>query len=869
MLGVLHSKLLKGCSSLKGEENLQYFKNNCMSIMPLEEMLATQFNTDAHFACYRITDYPMWPRLNKPILSEIRQEGFDVVLGYFAFDWDNDNHAEWNEQNLAVFAEKIQSISSDPILSQWASIYTTEHGARIIYRVSKPMPVDDGEQHLAWMIHRFEQAGLSKIDSACKDWTRLMRCPQVIRDNKATWEQPYYSIVNELGRTLDINTVGKRSTATIAKKTYFVREHQEMPSYDALQTQLFTINKATQKTVQTEYFKRAKRVLKNSEYFDILFNDASPSWLTGQRNNQMMLMLGIITPILLKRCNATPAQIYALAVNPLLTLEQDRPWVEDGWNALLDIYEREVNKFNLEKEEQAQKVSVELDILDAMCEGMKTWNEHPILWGTDSEAAREYIKKNIMATAQNYFFLLGKDGFYEDFAVTRDTLISRIRKTHLNDIIPTEKLAITGDVTDVTSTSLQNDYSTPVMEIVMKPVGAKGGFIEDMNGRKPKLVLSTFCRNDLLEPTFDPFVDEWLKNLFGVNYETGCEWIANSLAFDEGLISALSLEGASSAGKKLLTIGLSECLVDCPFPAGPEDVYGQSSAFLRTPFLVINEFWPTKSGVSSPADIFKTLTGGEGIPVNEKYKPRMMILCPVRMILTANNSNIVKELTNGRDMSLDDRIAVGERLLHFKVSEKAKLFLDSIGGRDFTAAEGQRWIRPDSGLGKSDFIVAKHFLWLYHNRTRTNTAQRFLVMGNSAPGAGGNDMTVFEKLLADSNCTPQVAEAVIKMADNMEGHWKPYIRTNQEQTHIWVTRFGVHKYVKEILEQKNIQDRDTFSGLQNILAKSEPDIWDNMHWYMVDIDALAMIATERGIKQTFIRNVQMNRITLKEREMIK
>jgi hypothetical protein len=230
------------------------------------------------------------------------------------------------------------------------------------------------------------------------------------------------------------------------------------------------------------------------------------------------------------------------------------------------------------------------------------------------------------------------------------------------------------------------------------------------------------------------------------------------------------------------------------------------------------------------------------------------------MILTANDDGIVRSLTQGKNMTLENRIAVGERLLHIKIPLKAKLFLESIGGRSFTGKEGARWIRPDSGEGKSDFILAKHFLWLYHNRDKVDASQRFLVMGNSAPGAGGDRMTIFEKHLADNNCTPLVAQAIIEMADKKDGMWSKYIRINKEMTSLWVTRHGVYTYIREMLDEKHVVERDVFSGMLNLLAKNEPDELDNCHWYLVSVETLAMIATERGIAQTIIRNILMNRM---------
>ena len=135
MLGVLSSKHISGCNSIQGDENLAFFRDNCQEVMSLSDMLTRQFSTDAHFTSYSLTNgFPASPRMNLSILPEIRQEGLDIVLKYFTFDWDNDNHAEWNNENSLAFADLIGKCQ-DPVISSWSVIYFTLHGARIIYVV--------------------------------------------------------------------------------------------------------------------------------------------------------------------------------------------------------------------------------------------------------------------------------------------------------------------------------------------------------------------------------------------------------------------------------------------------------------------------------------------------------------------------------------------------------------------------------------------------------------------------------------------------------------------------------------------------------------------------------------------------------------
>jgi hypothetical protein len=849
----MHSKLIKGCSSIQGDENLAFFRDNCLDVMSLEDMLTKQFKTDAHFTSYRITDYPRWPRLNLSILPEIRQDGRDVVLSYLTFDWDNADHAEWTN-NLLAQATATFHACQDPVIKSWSAIYTTAHGMRLIYKMSRPVPVDEAQQHLAWMFHHFKENGFDRIDEGCKDWTRLMRCPQVIRDGKATWQEDYYGLITQ-DVTLDMDAVGKKSAKSVATKTYFHKDKLKMPDHGTLSAML--VSKSNGREKQTDYKKRAKKVLKDTPYVDILFNDATPHWPVGSRNDEILKMLGVIVPILLRKVHASAEQIFALAIEPLLTLDNDKDWQAHGWNALLDIYEREVNRLNFEKEQQAEKVSEELELLDKMAAGMKEWCDDPELH-KDEESARQHTKSNCLLSAEKYFYIMDENGRFPDFVITQSQLISRIRKTYLDKIIDTTKINFTGEVVDMPVSNIVNQYSSPVAEIHMRPVCGAGGFVENLNGDKPVLVLSTFCRNDDLEPEWNEFVDQWLRALGGEHYEALCNWIAWALALEEGLICALSMEGASNAGKKLLTEGLAECLKH-PYVAGPEAMYHQSSAFLKTPFLVVNEAWPKISGATSPADKFKSITGGDGIIVNEKFKPSVRVLCPVRLIMCANDDGIIRELISGKDMGVDNRTAIGERLYHFKVSRKAELFLKSIGGRAFTAKKGQRWIRPDSGADKSDFVVAKHFLYLYNNRKSVDPSQRFLVMGNCSPGAGAGTQTIIERLLADNNHTPLVARAIREMVDS-KGMWGKFVVINKEHTRIWVTRHGIQKYIKEVLEER-VSGADIYSGLLNLMVGTEPDDFGGANHYEVSAEILSMIASEQGIAKTYLRNIYMNRIS--------
>ena len=859
-------KNVSGVGTIATDADVAEFSKKCLQTMPFDEMVDTQFRTDAHYVSYSVKGLDNWPRLRKGIELELREAGMEVSLNYFSFDWDNAGHSKWDAASIKLFEEVLTMMGTHPVLSLWHTMYATKHGARIVYKPDTPVPIEVAEEHYIWLMEQFKLGGFDvgtklpggHIDAQCSDWTRCMKCPQVLHsDGTQTWTQSYYRLFKQK-KILPNKLLGRLNQKTLPRtKTFNKKQYtgKPVPSHADSLTQLQAV--VNGKMIWTDFYKRARKVLKNSYYFDIIFNNAATGWDRGGRNDSVLKMIGIITPILLKNCYASINQIFALLYSPLLTLGTDQDWPAHAWNALLDIYGRENDKHNIEKEKIAERARIELNHLDNIVEGMKEWHDHPDLFA-DEETAREFARARCLASFGSYFFTIDKDGYYCPSSMGTSQVISRIRKSgHLSDIVPTTKPSITGEEIDLTPATIQNSYSTSICEIQMKPVGNKGGYIVDMDGEKPKLILSCFSRNDDLIPVYNVEVDGWLRALGGEeNHEKLCQWIGNALAFEKGLICALSLEGASNCGKKMLTSGLAECLKD-PITAGPMDIYDKSSAFTKTPFLVVNEAWPEHRGAGlSPADTFKSILGGDGVRVREMFKPAIWVLNPIRMILTANDDGIIQTLTKDKDMNPENRKAIGERLFHFRAGPADK-YLKSLGGMGFTAKEGARWIRPDSGAGDGDFVVAKHFMWLYKNRDEPDPSNRFLVMGNSAPGCGGSDMTVFEKQLTDNKRTPTVATAIIQMVDHKATNvWGSGYLICEDTGQLFVTRNGVHKYIRDGMSDNRISERDIFSAMTNIIANTEPEKDElGYSWYEIDVETLLMAASEWGLECDTIRRL--------------
>ena len=154
-------------------------------IMPVEAMLRTSFESDAHFVQY-VTPKNM--RVNKGMKEPLQ-------FSFCAYDLDYSGHGErpTNDkfEHLQFHFGLIDNVPN--------IIYATRGGARAIYLIKPIASGDVFEAHakvlgkkIAEPIHNGKSG--YELDTAASDWTRMFRCPRVIRDDEAQYDYPvrYY-----------------------------------------------------------------------------------------------------------------------------------------------------------------------------------------------------------------------------------------------------------------------------------------------------------------------------------------------------------------------------------------------------------------------------------------------------------------------------------------------------------------------------------------------------------------------------------------------------------------------------------------------------------------------------------------------------
>lgn len=747
-----------------------------LDLLTFEQAFESTHPTDSHFLTYTITPPGPFPRINKAALDSIRAAGAEVVATMIVLDYDNPKHRAWMPGEWDTFLTALADADMT-----WTLLYGTRGGARLVYVLDAPCPVDIVEGYHDAIVEKLNHTsfGAGRWDSSVSDWTRFFRLPFVVREGLPTGDPAQY--ITQPDNRLDLSTITPVVTRPRIIANYSVEAVTDPKPTPEQARELITFLNAAGKMTTTQFYRAARKQLQGRECFPCCFENATLAQ-EGARGSTMLSYVGSAVSLLYHTEGVTPAHIYALffpAAELLIPAADTPDWTEMLWRVTCRNWSLEASKegkpgpkpFDPNASPAALSTSelpakeLPPDVSNKIVEGMQSWCKRPEL--KDLEKRDDFINRHLLVSHANVVYLMGMDGRYETTPLQQFQIIAAVRCWALGELIDTLKMNSDGMYIDRKPVEIMNQYATIVQETHAVPQ-IEGSHIRDIDEAHARLIIPSYSRNPELDPTFDAGVEEWLYSLTGKDFDLVCKWIASALAFDEGATCAISLIGPRGAGKKLFVKGLSECLT-APKLASGEDIAGNYTyGLLNSPFLVINEGWPGwKGGGRHPADQFRSLVAGDPLMIQRKYLAPVSVSNPVRVIFTANNLDVVRMLTAGRDLSPDDRDALSQRLLHVPVNESASALLATKGGMSYTGAEGHRWIEGDAGQ-PSDHVVAKHFLWLYSRRRElgiaANSPGRFLVEGNAT------EEILFE-LRTQAGSSPLVIETMLKMLESPKTDW--------------------------------------------------------------------------------------------------
>ena len=811
--GVARDKFITGIKSASDDPE------DLMVNASFEEAFNGEWKSDAHFVLYRptgIAEGQDFPRINKSALTSIREAGYDVFGYAIALDWDTPNHKPWggdcSPQDFEV--QLVKACDEKPWLKDYVCAYFTRSGVRLVYALSHELPVEELEDATRWCVSEARAAGLL-VDELC-DWTRMFRLPKVVRDGQETWKESSFYIEVDPSAVLDVSKIGRIEKKGSSGYAAIIPIDEPIPVIETARSLVETFQRG--RWVQTEWAKIAKSRLKGRECYDCIFNGTKLA-LPGARDQTLTKYVGQAIGMLFPVAGTTPQHVYGLFANALHTLGNDDDWHGRCWSLICRMWATERAKVEYEQKAVVEREKKAATVRERIVEGFRSWcREMPDL--EDEEQLFKWCSRHFIVSSGQNYHIIDRTGHYRQQQYSASQLISAIRQHLPQEILDTYHIDRNGAYVDEAVQTLINRHCT-VVQNVIGTAGVEDGYIEGIDSPEATLHISCFSRNPILVPSYSADVDRWLDLLFGDGAEDGKRWIAYSLAFEEGAICAMSLTGGSGVGKKMLVRGLAECLKS-PKVATEQDITSQYQyGLIQSPFLVVNEGWPKGGGGASkhPADRFRELTTGDLQIANRRYRDPIEIRNPVRIILTANNFDVIRVLADKKDLSQEDRDALAIRLMHFDVDNKAGDWLRARGGMAFTGRPGSRWVAPDAG-GKSDYVVAQHFLWLYSQRhERWKPGQRLLVEGF------GSDKLMFE-LQTQTGSAPLVLEILIWML-NMPDH--KTVKENLVDTDdgdIYTTSAGVLNFWRDKGSQLIRDEKLSLTTIKNALTGMGEDGWD-------------------------------------------
>lgn len=309
----------------------------------------------------------------------------------------------------------------------------------------------------------------------------------------------------------------------------------------------------------------------------------------------------------------------------------------------------------------------------------------------------------ILQTGKTYYYWL--NGTYEGPYVSHEARNAAERDlAPAHHVLDLYTITAKGDIVPKSANTLVSEYGTVIHNV-----------IEDMNTQtsyydeKERVLVRASCpiRTDL-EPEYNSEVAAWFKIIGGDRHHDFLTWVAAITRLDLPCV-ALFVTGPPGAGKSLLANSLARLWTTSRPTTMEEALSNFNDAMLRCPLVFADETLPKDfRGYARNAELRHFIQATER-PLNRKFIPTATIKGAVRVIVAANNEEV---LATAENLSMDDIAAITQRYFHRPLSKELVAFLNDVDPR------GKGW--------QYDDVVARHALWLRDNHDWT-LSERFII----------------------------------------------------------------------------------------------------------------------------------------------
>jgi len=259
-----------------------------------------------------------------------------------------------------------------------------------------------------------------------------------------------------------------------------------------------------------------------------------------------------------------------------------------------------------------------------------------------------------------------------------------------------------------TASELVNDYGVTATNVVVD-FRAQYAKYED----ETKTMVEAPCPVRV-SPKYDPQIAKWLELLGGPKATRLTQWLAATTMLDQPC-AALYMEGAPNAGKTLLALGVSR-IWTTDRPATLEEALGDfNEQIMKCPLIFGDETAPHDHRGKLRTPELREIIQARQRPLKRKFKPNATIKGCIRIILAANNENLLETTEH---LTAHDISAIVERFFYLPCQEIAAAYLRDVG-----PAAIRPWLDEDR--------IAQHCVWLSENIEVPKTS-RFLVSGEAS-----------------------------------------------------------------------------------------------------------------------------------------
>jgi len=691
-----------------------------------------------------------------------------------------------------------------------------------MYALAEPLDVETGEAVLKYF------APMIGADPVATDWTRLFRLAAVVRGGTNTWEEEYYHA----------DLCDERSLIT----TEMLPKVDAVPTRTALRPVVIGNEPEPEepRKISNEQWEKFHHRLQNRKCEAAVFF-GEPLGETGERMQNVHSYVGEICTTLANMPECDPETIYSLLYQAAAQLDTDTDtpsWTAEIWKAAQKWWAIEQAKLPKQKGPEEKKEL--LTGLNQRVKGVQEWYPDLPDQETDLAAAQYWVISHQLLIDSQRFYVMDEDGWYDQLALTDRQLIPYIKRRGLDDQIGVQVPLEKGGFRDKRLSELLTEYGSPIAKRV-GVVSRESNRLLYPDTSNATLEFGLFARRDI-EPVYNEEINHWIELLGGERADELKQWIAWSLAFEEGPICALALIGTMGSGKHMLTQGLAECINTQTYIDQKQFRGEFNEGLIHSPFVVVDEALHSSVKKDFP-DSFRTMVAGADTDINAKFQSPFKIKNPPRFMFTTNDDRVLTDIGGARALSIEERAALMIRMIYLPVGPAAAAWLKEIGGYKHTGG----WITYAGGRPGRD-IVAKHCLWMYENRELlvVRPGERFLM-------DGGYDPELERFWGTGSGSNPEVVHTILIMLERKTG--APISGLEVKDSEVYVTAHAIAESHDSFSRGKGgiapLSVRAIGFALRSLSQAGGYGVQrrisgDKRRWHNLDLDKLLQEAEEFG-----------------------